>query len=330
MQFPDDMLHDSPLVADALQTELTAAGSEAKVYVLADTSYNPLSVDEVAAAHVHADCVVHYGYASLNPVSRTPALAEQGLLPELQRLLKRRYYMVERARGASMVGLLVGTLGAAGYLEALTRVRQLAAAAGKKTYTLLMGKPSPAKLANFPEIEVFVMLADPQGLILDSKEYLSPIITPHEAYLAFTGSFFDAASYRLDFGDLLAGEGVAGSSGATAAAAAAAAGAGARVGGNVSGQQSESEDAEEEEGGWGAAAGVLVVAGSSQPGKVLAGAGSRSGQQVQVHSAAQYLQQHRTYKGLETPATGGEILAAEAAVPGRSGRAAAYSDEPTA
>jgi diphthamide biosynthesis enzyme Dph1/Dph2-like protein len=31
MQFPDDMLHDAPLVADALQSELTAAGSEAKV-----------------------------------------------------------------------------------------------------------------------------------------------------------------------------------------------------------------------------------------------------------------------------------------------------------
>jgi hypothetical protein len=29
-----------------------------QVYVLADTSYNPLSVDEVAAAHVNADCVV--------------------------------------------------------------------------------------------------------------------------------------------------------------------------------------------------------------------------------------------------------------------------------
>lgn len=68
--------------------------------------------------------------------------------------------------------------------------------AGKKTYTLLMGKPNPAKLANFPEIEVFVMLADPQGLILDSKEYLNPIITPHEAFLAFTGKDFDAAHYR--------------------------------------------------------------------------------------------------------------------------------------
>jgi len=36
-----------------------------QVYVLADTSYNPLSVDEVAAAHVNADCVV----SQLDPLS---------------------------------------------------------------------------------------------------------------------------------------------------------------------------------------------------------------------------------------------------------------------
>jgi diphthamide biosynthesis protein 2 len=41
--------------------------------------------------------------------------------------------------------------------------------AGKKTYTLLMGKPNPAKLANFPELEVFVMLSDPQGLVLECR-----------------------------------------------------------------------------------------------------------------------------------------------------------------
>jgi hypothetical protein len=44
------------------------------------------------------------------------------------------------------------------------------------------------------------MLADPQGLILDSKEYLNPIITPHEAFLAFTGKDFDAAHYRYSSG----------------------------------------------------------------------------------------------------------------------------------
>ena len=62
-------------------------------------------------------------------------------------------------------GIVVGTLGVAGYLQAAEEVRRLARAAGKRTYTLLMGKPSPAKLANFPEADIFVMLADAQVLL---------------------------------------------------------------------------------------------------------------------------------------------------------------------
>lgn len=203
--------------------------------------------------------------------------------------------------------------------------------AGKKTYTLLMGKPNPAKLANFPEIEVFVMLADPQGLILDSKEYLNPIITPHEAFLAFTGREFDAAHYRLDFGDLLelqqqqagvsgGAEGAAGGGGAAAAA---------NVGGNITdidGSGDGEEDAGDSVQQLSAAAGALVIAGSG--GHSTALSSNKAGQQVQVHSAAQYLTQRRTYKGLETPATGAEILPASVAVAGRTGRAAAYVDEP--
>ena len=75
---------------------------------------------------------------------------------EAARVLKRRYYLVERARQASIVGLVAGTLGVSGFRSALKRVRQLAEDAGKKTYTLLVGKPNPAKLANFPEARVFV------------------------------------------------------------------------------------------------------------------------------------------------------------------------------
>jgi diphthamide biosynthesis protein 2 len=71
---------------------------------------------------------------------------------EAQRVLKRRYYLVERAKQASIVGLVAGTLGVAGFRAALERVRALAEAAGKKTYTFLVGKPNPAKLANFPEV----------------------------------------------------------------------------------------------------------------------------------------------------------------------------------
>lgn len=195
--------------------------------------------------------------------------------------------------------------------------------AGKKTYTLLMGKPNPAKLANFPEVEVFVMLADPQGLILDSKEYLSPIITPHEAFLAFTGRDFDAARYRLDFGDLLELEQQQQTSSSAAAQGLSAGGAG--VGGNITeidgSDDGEGEGVEQVS----AAVGALVVGGR---GHSTALTTNKAGQQVQVHSAAQYLTQRRTYKGLETPATGGEILPAAVAVVGRSGRAAGYVDEP--
>jgi diphthamide biosynthesis protein 2 len=124
----------------------------------------------------------------------------EGLPREVSRVLKRRYYLVEKARDAHIVGVIVGTLGAAGYREAIARVRKAAHSAGKKTYTLLVGKPSPAKLANFPEVDVFVMVADPQGQILDSKEYLAPIITPHEAMLAFVSrTEWSEEGYTLEF-----------------------------------------------------------------------------------------------------------------------------------
>lgn len=194
--------------------------------------------------------------------------------------------------------------------------------AGKKTYTLLMGKPNPAKLANFPEIEVFVMLADPQGLILDSKEYLHPIITPHEAFLAFTGKDFDPAHYRLDFGDLLQLEGQSTSGVQRQQGAGAGVGVDrASFGGNITEFPDEGDDVDEQ---LSAAAGALVIAGGSSQ----AITGNKAGQQVQVHSAAQFLTQRRTYKGLETPVTGAAVLPAAVALPGRTGRAAGYADEP--
>lgn len=213
------------------------------------------------------------------------------------------------------------------------------AQAGKKTYTLLMGKPNPAKLANFPEIEVFVMLADPQGLILDSKEYLNPIITPHEAFLAFTDRQFEAADYKLDFSDLLVDDKQQGQqqqemglADSTFSRIAKVDGAVAHViAGNVA-ETADSSDDEQEKSATESMIhkfGSLVLANTTGGAKAV-GCGSRTGQQVQVQSAAQYLQQHRSYKGLETPATGGELLPAELAVPGRSGRAAGYMDEPAA
>ena len=57
----------------------------------------------------------------------------------------------------------MGTLAAAGYKRVLEVLRAAAKAAGKQTYTMLVGKPNPAKLANFPEVEVWVLVGGTAG-----------------------------------------------------------------------------------------------------------------------------------------------------------------------
>jgi len=40
----------------------------------------------------------------------------------------------------------------AGYLHMIRQMKELIEGAGKKSYTLVMGRPNSAKLANFPEV----------------------------------------------------------------------------------------------------------------------------------------------------------------------------------
>lgn len=47
---------------------------EEKLTILADTSYGACCVDEVAAEHVSADVVVHYGRSCLSPTARLPVI----------------------------------------------------------------------------------------------------------------------------------------------------------------------------------------------------------------------------------------------------------------
>lgn len=47
---------------------------EPVLYILADTSYGACCVDEIAAEHIDADVVIHYGRACLSPTTRVPAI----------------------------------------------------------------------------------------------------------------------------------------------------------------------------------------------------------------------------------------------------------------
>eukprot|EP00892_Ulva_mutabilis_P005110 jgi/Ulvmu1/2971/UM015_0011.1 len=126
-----------------------------------------------------------------------------------QKLLMRRRFLVHKAEDAGIVGILVSTIAIHGWKRWLQQVKTLAKAAGKKTYTIFLGKPAPEKLANFPEVNVWVQISDPAGFVWNSKPYLAPVIAPAEAVEAWKGRVAEAAEGAQEPADAAAGGGEA-------------------------------------------------------------------------------------------------------------------------
>lgn len=123
-------------------------------------------------------------------------------LPTAKRLM-RRYYLVQRAREAEIVGVLIGTLSAARRQAMLAAVKRLIRHAGRKQYTFVMGKLNSAKLANFAEVGVYVLLGSAEHSLLDSRDFYRPVVTPYELHLALTPGAEWTGEYILDYARLL-------------------------------------------------------------------------------------------------------------------------------
>ena len=344
LQFPDHMLVDAPRVygqlsqglaktrkaqtggAGATQDSTAAAvqelsekletnmGLEEKVdededeeerlFILGDTSYGACCVDEVAAEHVDADCVVHYGRSCLSPPSRLPVvyvfterpldmdqtvstftstypdkaqkvilmadipyshhipalharLQEAGyttLFPtdivhnpssplpnrttppgtaddktalldwalfhisepptsllltlssrvasthiypttpstsppsaevaNTRMTLRRRYALCTSLTTTPVFGILINTLSVKNYMGILAHVQKTIAAAGKKSYTFVVGKVNAAKVANFSEVGGWVVIGCWESSLIESKDFWRPLITPFELEIA--------------------------------------------------------------------------------------------------------------------------------------------------
>ncbi|MCJ1327682.1 Diphthamide biosynthesis protein 2 [Thelotrema lepadinum] len=362
LQFPDSLLSDAPRVVEALQQTIRRApsnpsarldvqaqgyqeletsmnnvslsrsnSSEEKLYILGDTSYGACCVDEVAAEHVEAEVVVHYGRACLSPTSRLPVIyvfTQQPLSyePLLQALretypekdtkiilmadiiysshlsslsslllgedytslfaptvlhdpssplpnrtvppevtndaralrsyhlfhigepppallltlssrvasihiyptntntstpspqalkasttltLRSRYALLTSLSTASTFGILVTTLSVSNYLPAISRLQSLFAAAGKKSYLFVVGKVNAAKLANFAEVDGWVVVGCWESSLVEGEGFWRPVITPFEVEVLLKGDKGRVwtGEWEGGFGRLLGNEG---------------------------------------------------------------------------------------------------------------------------
>jgi len=68
LQFPDELITYSFRVMKLIEEKFP----NVKLYVLGDTSYGSCCVDEIAAEHINADCIIHFGRSCLSITKRLP------------------------------------------------------------------------------------------------------------------------------------------------------------------------------------------------------------------------------------------------------------------
>ncbi|EGG23753.1 diphthamide biosynthesis protein 2, partial [Cavenderia fasciculata] len=124
----------------------------------------------------------------------------QESLPRNQGLMK-RYYISQKCKEANIIGIVVATLTVQKYGETIDKLKQLILNSGKKPYVFVVGRLNVPKLANFSEIDMFVIVACAENTIIDSKEYYKPIATPWEVNLAL-GNTDWTGEYITDFSRL--------------------------------------------------------------------------------------------------------------------------------
>lgn len=112
---------------------------------------------------------------------------------------------MEKCKDAQAIGIVLSTLTADGYLDAVSRTQSLARDRGIRTYLLSVGKINPAKLANFMEIDCFVYVGCPENSVYNSRDFYKPLLTPFEAELALNPAWREQYPnfYSVDFNDTL-------------------------------------------------------------------------------------------------------------------------------
>lgn len=83
------------------------------------------------------------------------------------------------------MGILIGTVVVNNYAEIISHLKRVITGAGKKCYEVLVGKLNEPKLRNLQSIDVYVYVGCRETSLIDSKKFMMPVVTPHEALMAF-------------------------------------------------------------------------------------------------------------------------------------------------
>jgi diphthamide biosynthesis protein 2 len=119
-------------------------------------------------------------------------------------MMKRSHY-IEKCKDAQTLGIVVATLTSKGYLDAIKHIQELAKKRRIKTYIISVGKVNPAKLANFSEVDCFVLVGCSENSLYNSREFYKPLISVFEVEMALNPAWSNQLpdTYSTDFREVL-------------------------------------------------------------------------------------------------------------------------------
>jgi diphthamide biosynthesis protein 2 len=129
----------------------------------------------------------------------------------LQRKLRQRFFQIQKAKLARVVGIVVTTVADHPHVRSVvTKLYELLQRHNRVAYTLVVGKLNPAKLANFAEIDCAVLVACPEHSLLDfdddhsnANDYHVPVVTPLEMAMSLNVFEWGTIPFSLDTSDFL-------------------------------------------------------------------------------------------------------------------------------
>ncbi|MCJ1224812.1 Diphthamide biosynthesis protein 2 [Toensbergia leucococca] len=196
------IIHDpsSPLPNRTIPTEIGESQEELKEWHLFHISDPPESLLLVLSSRVST---IHIYPAPESPSTQAP----RPLLASSTFALRRRYALLTSVSTVSIFGILINTLSVKNYLHVVEHVKAQILAAGKKSYTFVVGKVNAAKVANFSEIGAWVVIGCWESSLIDSKDFWRPVLTPFELKLALEGDGERVwtGEWRSDFQGILNG-----------------------------------------------------------------------------------------------------------------------------
>ncbi len=99
---------------------------------------------------------------------------------DVKSMKDRRMSAITEARGASVFGLILGSLGRQGNPVIFNRIKALLKARNKTIIPFIMAEIQPAKLAKITSVDAWIQVACPRLSIDWGTEYEKPLLSPYE------------------------------------------------------------------------------------------------------------------------------------------------------